>query len=323
MLTRAHDPSLEHPADVLAAAIAMAEQGDPCALAMMTGAEGGAVRAPGALMAVSESGAVAGYVSGGCVDADVAFQARETLKTGRTKTLRYGAGSPFMDIKLPCGGAIEVTLTPNPDIELLSAARDRLEARKPARLNLSLDGLAPCAAGAADWNVGWRGEVFSAAYEPKPALRIAGRGADLIAMARLAEASGITCRVQSPDEDCLAAAESCGVRQLERLTTPTGAMPDNADDPWTAFALMFHDPYWEAPLLMDALAGPAFFVGAVGSSRTQARRREALAAAGLGADEIARVRGPIGLVPSMRDASMLAVSALAEIVAAFHARTPA
>jgi xanthine dehydrogenase accessory factor len=84
---------------------------------------------------------------------------------------------------------------------------------------------------------------------------------------------------------------------------------------------MFHDTNWEAPLLRQALAGPCFYVGAVGSRNTHERRCAALREIGCPEHQITRVRGPVGLIPSMRDASMLAISALAEIVGEFHRRS--
>tara|TARA_R110001606_G_scaffold262838_1_gene411448 strand:+ start:114 stop:380 length:267 start_codon:yes stop_codon:yes gene_type:complete len=83
---------------------------------------------------------------------------------------------------------------------------------------------------------------------------------------------------------------------------------------------MFHDVHWETALLKQALDGPAFFIGAVGSAKTHAKRCESLRQAGTSEHDIKRIRGPIGLVPSMRDASMLAISTLAEIVDAFHSK---
>jgi xanthine dehydrogenase accessory factor len=84
-------------------------------------------------------------------------------------------------------------------------------------------------------------------------------------------------------------------------------------DEHTAVACLFHEHEWEGPLLLNALRGPAFYVGALGSRQTQQRRVEALAALGANAAEIARLKGPIGLFPS-QDPRSLAVSALAEIV---------
>lgn len=308
----------EHAADVMAWATDMLRSGDQCVLAVVTGTEGGAVRAPGALMAVSASGDGAGYVSGGCIDADVVQQAQLALQSGSAQKLRYGAGSPFVDIQLPCGGAIDVLVVPNPEIAILEEAVTALERRDCAALSFGEDG--SIHASRPDAAKGWHSDTFTAQYRPKLRLRIAGRGADVVALANVAGASGISCVVESPDEDCLSAAERSGITETVKLDTPT-AISANRDDASTAFALMFHDPHWEESLLRDALAGDAFYIGAVGSRRTQERRRDALAAAGLAQTDIDRIRGPIGLVPSMRDASMLAVSALAEIVEAFHAET--
>ncbi len=308
----------EHAADVMAWAIDTLRDGQRCALAVVTDTEGGAVRAPGALMAVSSSGDAAGYVSGGCIDADVVQQAQLALQSGSSTKVRYGTGSPFVDIQLPCGGAIDVLLIPDPDLEVLEAAVTALERRTSTALTFEGDGSIQTVQ--PDAPRGWQGEAFTGYYRPKLRLRIAGRGADVVALASVAAASGISCVVESPDEECLSAAERGGITETVKLDTPT-AISANRDDAATAFALMFHDPHWEERLLRDALSGDAFYIGAVGSRRTQERRRDALAAAGLPQSEIDRIRGPIGLVPSMRDASMLAVSALAEIVEAFHAET--
>ncbi len=291
---------LEHPEDVLGQWLDWAASGQT-ALIMVAKTEGGAVRAPGALMAVRSDGARAGYISGGCIDADVALQARQAIEDDTTVNLRYGAGSPFTDLPLPCGGAIEVNIQPSPDRAAIQACRDQLAARQPASLR------AP--------------NGFTAHYQPKLRLRIAGRGADSLALARVAASAGIETTLQLRDGEDVAAARHDGFDNVIALQTPAG-LPSPSDDAWTAFVLMFHDSDWETPLLQQALNGPAFYVGAVGSANTHARRCEALRKAGLPEPQVQRVRGPIGLVPSMRDASMLAISALAEIVEAYHQRPP-
>jgi len=79
---------------------------------------------------------------------------------------------------------------------------------------------------------------------------------------------------------------------------------------------MFHDHDWEGALLKQALGGEAFYIGAMGSERTHASRKDMLGLRGLAANDIARIRGPIGIIPSMRDANLLALSTLAELVKA-------
>jgi xanthine dehydrogenase accessory factor len=305
----------EHAEDVLARLCLWLEAGQSCALVFVTATEGGAVRAPGALLAVSPDSSI-GYISGGCIDADVILQARAACADQRPRELRYGAGSPFVDLPLPCGGAIEVFIAPLLDAETLRAAHQQLVRRQEIELIAQRDGRVELAS--ATGSLAHDDFVFS--YCPKLRLRIAGRGADALALARISHAAGLATHVQLVDEDDLADAQQAGLQSVEQLTTPA-ALAAHLDDPWTAFVLLFHDQEWEIPLLRQALQGPAFYVGAVGSKRTHAIRRRALRAAGCTAQEIDFVRGPIGLVPSLRDASMLAISALAEIVDAFPGKS--
>jgi len=290
----------EHPLDVLSFLGMCATRSLPCALVMLTRTQGGAVRAPGALMAVTQTGQTHGYLSGGCIDADVAHHACAALETGQIKKLRYGKGSPFLDIILPCGGAIELTVFPNPDMAKIEAAIETLKARQPAMLKLD-----PSTNG------------FTAQYRPKLRLRIAGRSADPLALARVSLAAGIETTLWSQDTACLQAASAIKGLHTETLSSPA-SLPETQDDAATAFVLMMHDHDWEPALLRQALTGDAFYIGAVGSPHTHAKRAELLNSSGLDADQIARIKGPIGLVPSLRDASMLAVSTLAEIIEAFH-----
>lgn len=298
-----HHPH-EHPLDVMRFVARNAAQNMPCALIMLTQIEGGAVRAPGALMAVTEAGEVCGYLSGGCIDADIALHALAALKNGTVKPLRYGKGSPFLDITLPCGGGIDLVVHPRPNLVNLQRAIDALDARAPATLCLD------------DHATG-----FTAVYRPKLRLRIAGRSADPLALSRIAIAAGIETELWSPDAACLdAAAPIAGLKTLA-LTSPAN-LPQSDDDAASAFVLMMHDPDWEPPLLAQALTGQAFYIGAVGSPKTHEKRCALLLSQGVPRENIARIHAPIGLVPSLRDASMLAISTLAEIIGIFEALKP-
>ncbi|WP_084542003.1 XdhC family protein [Halomonas cupida] len=302
---------LEHAQDVLGQWLAWRKAG-AVALVVVTATEGGAVRAPGALMAVSTTGESCGYVSGGCIDTDVAHHARQALRSGRFECLRYGNGSSFIDLPLPCGGAIEVCVLPDAEAGVLRACHDRLAARQPVTLTLLPSG---------DLGLGHMAvtNALSFQYTPRLRLRIAGRGADSLALARLAMASDIETELQLCDSVETQSAQRLGVDQITQLTVPS-TLPAMGDDPWTAFLLAFHDVGWEEPLLAQALTGPAFYIGAVGSKTTHARRCETLRASGIAESQIGRIRGPVGLIPSMREASMLAVSILAEIVEAYQCK---
>ena len=135
------------------------------------------------------------------------------------------------------------------------------------------------------------------------------------ALGKLAAAADFSVVIQSPDDVTLDRAAQSNLT-FDRLTTAQ-SLPALADDEWTAFALMFHDQDWEIPLVQQTLEGPAFWLGAVGSHRTHQVRCEALRDAGVSKEGVRRLKGPIGLIPRTRDASMLAVSTLAEIAGCY------
>ena len=84
------------------------ERGEACALVTLTRTAGGAPRPEGAQMLIGEGGALCGFLSGGCVEGDVALHAAQTLADGEPRTLVYGEGSPWPDIRLLCGARIEL-----------------------------------------------------------------------------------------------------------------------------------------------------------------------------------------------------------------------
>lgn len=296
------------PVDVLAFLAGCQARGEACALVVVTNVEGGGIRAPGALMGVAADGRTLGYVSNGCLDADVALQARQAIEAGETRRLRYGQGSPFIDLRLPCGGGVDVLILPDPDPEVVDLAHAALVDRRPIRLSLGAHDIV-----AVDPVNETRRDESAIALSPKPRIRIAGLGAEPLALVRLAVAAEMEVVLQTPDAATAAAALATGAR-VDRLTGWT-ELPPMRDDKRTAVVLMFHDHDWEQEILIQALAGPAFYVGALGSAHTHAVRAAGLRERGIAQADIARIRGPIGLVPGLRDAPLLAVSALAEIVA--------
>lgn len=302
----------EHAQDVLGQLKTWQESDQNCALVIVVETQGGAVRAPGALLAISPDDSI-GYISGGCIDADVIMQARRACVDGAPRRVRYGAGSPFVDLPLPCGGAIIVQIIPSPEPDQISLAHQVLAGRRQLCLALTdASKIRVVENNAEASEVG----ALCFHYAPKLRLRIAGRGADALALAKMSDAAGYETLIQLLDEDDIAAAQSAGIQNLQGLETASDLAPSD-DDPWSAFVLLFHDQDWEIPLLQQALSGPAFYIGAVGSRTTHEKRCAALRAANCSEQEIQRVRGPIGLVPSLRDASFLAISILSEIIEAF------
>ncbi|MEO1014511.1 MAG: XdhC family protein [Pseudomonadota bacterium] len=298
-----------HTRDVLAFLADSAAKELACALAVVDLVDGSSPRARGAMLAVNADRAYCGYVSNGCVDADVALQAMATTVAGRARRVRYGEGSPYKDVQLPCGGAMELLLIPNPDADAIAAAIDAFDSRAALQVSLASDGA---------FIVGDAGEqdtLFTHCYAPPMRIAIVGKGAEALALLRLSRAAGCDVHVYSPDADIIEAAADLSIP-----ATPLRSAADLIDlptDPWSAIALLFHDHDWEAEILARALETDAFYIGAMGSSQTHTRRLDILKSLGVHDNDLSRVRGPIGLFHSARDADALAVSVLAEIFKAF------
>ena len=168
-------------------------------------------------------------------------------------------------------------------------------------------------AATSETRTGWHDAIFNLRLDPPLRVVIAGHGEEVEALTRQAGAWGAVVEVITPDE------RLAGQPGAIPLKTPTSPVPLDLD-PWTALVLLFHDHDWEVPLLTRALPQPHLWIGAMGSRATHARRLVALAEAGVSAELSSRIHGPIGLIPSARDPETLALSVLAEVVAAYGAR---
>ncbi|WP_447757801.1 XdhC family protein [Sphingopyxis fribergensis] len=298
------------PADILRFALARIDEGVETAIVTLAAIEGSSPRAIGAQMAVSADGRHLGSFSGGCIEAAVVAEAVDTLARGRARRVRFGAGSPYLDIRLPCGGGIDLLFHPLADRDAIAELLARHARREGAALRLPMDDTAPGRAHDRA-GTGWQGDDFCVAYAPSLRLIALGQGEELMAMARLAAAYGADITAMSPEPHTLAslAAERFAATEL-RIRTQ---LPVLDSDPWTAILFLFHDRDWEEHLLPHALNAPAFYVGAIGSQRTQRQRLGALEAAGVPAHLRDRLRTAVGLIPATRDPATLALSALAQI----------
>ncbi|MBB3163003.1 XdhC family protein [Rhizobium laguerreae] len=283
--------STDDPAELLRFAIDARCLG-AAALATLVEIRGGAARSLGAHMAVAADGRFCGYVSGGCVEAAVAAEALLAMAQGRDRMVKFGDGSPFFDIVLPCGGGITVAIHVLKDVGALRHVLDRLERRQAAALVysgerqtlISVDPpLRTC----------WTEGNFLTVYRPRTRVVVSGRTIEAQAVARLAEASGYDVIVRGRGEG---AADTI--------------------DPFTAVVLLHHDLDAEAVILEAALHSPVFYIGALGSTRTHRRRVERLTALGFRRDDIDRIKAPIGMFGPTRDATSLALSVLADVAAA-------
>jgi len=147
-------------------------------------------------------------------------------------------------------------------------------------------------------------EVGGQKYSPRkylPSMRVLvfGEGPEAEAMHRLAVAYGAEVNIRP------AATSDEGLARLKC-------------DPWTAIVCLSHDHEWERITLPWALGSKAFYVGAIGGAKACASRIAMLQQANVPSRDIARLKAPIGLFPSARHPAALALSAFAEITAAYE-----
>lgn len=281
-------------AEILRFAAGALKAGMAAALVTLVAIRGGSSRPLGAQMAVREDGFYCGFVSGGCVEAAAAFEALDVITSGEDRMVKYGEGSPYFDIVLPCGGGITLSVHKLRDASPLLAVLNAMEQRQPAGLRYTPQAQtlesAPAAA-----KTGWRDDYFDVSYRPCARVIVYGRSVEAEVTANVARAAGYD--VQTSD----------------------GFDPRNTFalmDADTAVILLYHDLNRELPVLQAALAANPFYIGALGSKRTHGERMRRLSELGWSEQEIARIKAPIGIFPKARDAHSLALSVLADVAAA-------
>jgi len=288
--------------------------GRPAALATIIGLEGGGPRPLGTQMVIAE-GVLSGFLSGGCLEGDVAGHAAACLEDGQPRQLVYGAGSPWPDIRLLCGARIDVMVekipADDPAVGRLLALRD---ARRPC-LWIS-DGLRRLCAPLEERPAPWQG-AFVRAFDPVTRLIVLGADPTALAIAQLGAQAGFEttlARPKGPEEG----PPLPGVAYLRE--SPAEALRQVGLDPWTAVAVATHEAETDHAALTVALPSEAFYVGALGARRRAADRMAWLRAAGVAERAIARLRTPIGLEIGGKAPWEVAISVLAEIIAAVHSR---
>ncbi|MHA7819752.1 MAG: XdhC family protein [Erythrobacter sp.] len=290
-------------------------RGQRSVLVTVCAVEGSSMRNPGTLMGVAEDGSFAGSLSGGCIENAVVAEALDVLKEGAARFVRFGTGSKYLDIKLPCGGGLDLHFCPLEDNGIAAGCLGTSQTRTPFSIEVRPGGVRHVPA--------WQAPRFDPAsgegafgYWPDPRLQIIGHGTGVEALARLARTMGCQTDVLTPDERIVASLEeqSIGARRLER-TDQTDLLEG---DMWTATIFLFHDHDWEIDLMQSALELPHFYIGAMGGRRAHAFRSEALQERGVSEAQIATIRAPIGLFHSSRDPQTLALSTLGEVVRAYE-----
>ncbi len=307
------------------------------ATATVVATERSAPRQPGAVLAVSERGEMAGSVTGGCVEPAVYEEAQEVLAGGAPRLRTYGiADEEAFEVGLPCGGTVHVfvdALAP----ELVAPLAEAVQEERPAALVVDVAGEAAGrkrlvladADGEGDVERAAREllargesalvraegrEVFVSAFPPRPRMYVFGAVDHAAAVATVGRFLGYRVTV------CDARAKFATRERFPDVDELVVEWPDRflahaPVDERTAICVLTHDHKFDVPALQVALRTPARYIGAMGARRTNAARAERLRAEGVSEQELERIHAPIGLDIGSRTPEEVAVAIAAEIVA--------
>ncbi len=315
------------------------------ALATVIRTWGSSPRPVGSQLVVDSQGRFEGSVSGGCVEAAVIGAALEILGGARARELQFGVSDEdAWRVGLPCGGRITVYVEPVEDgrpvseaqlkrslldvlvacevdgravalvLDLATGARASLAGPAPTDLTPETSELVQAAATRGQSVLIENGSERVFVHVSSPRLRLVVVGAVHIAqsLARMAAVLDFELVIVDPRLG-FASAERFPELTLDHRF-PEEALPALDLDARTAVVTLTHESRLDDPALIEALRSPAFYVGALGSRRTQERRRERLRAAGLSEAQVARLHGPVGLSIGALTPAEIATSILAQII---------
>ena len=291
----------------------------------------------GGQMVIAADGQFQGSVSGGCVEGEVITEALELLAAGGVRVLAYGvADDTAWQVGLPCGGQIKIlieTLTGMDGAAFLERASAARTARQGliVRTRLS-DGarqvfdrssrIADEAlarrffTGKSALEPGPDGDVFVHALVPPPRVLIIGATHIGQILAELSRLAGYEAVVVDPRTAFAAQNRFPGVTLVTQW--PEDALPKLGLDPYTVVAALAHVGHIDDQALKLAVASECAYIGALGSKRNHAKRTERLLAAGITAEQLARIKCPIGLDIGASTPPEIAVSVMAEIIKALR-----
>jgi xanthine dehydrogenase accessory factor len=278
---------------------------------------GSAPRPVGSLVAIRDDGLVTGSVSGGCIEDDLVDKVRgRAIALALPQRVKYGVtAEDAFRFGLPCGGTLELVLEPlGPQSQLVPLLERVLAGRQTVR---RLD----MASGAVRLEDGDGRDVLRATdselvsvHGPRLRLLVIGAGQLTHYVAQMALACDYSVTICDPREEY---ADGWLVPGTELVRT----MPDDTviamkPDRNTAIIALTHDPKLDDLALMEALRSDAFYVGAIGSQKNQAARKQRLLEFGVSAEQMTRLHGPVGLKNGARTPPEIAVSIMAELTAA-------
>jgi xanthine dehydrogenase accessory factor len=287
---------------------------------------GSSPRPVGSIMALCEDGSVVGSVSGGCIEDDLIYQFTQAYSGSTQETKHIPSGPPSF-IKygisadeahrfgLPCGGTLELLLEFDPDPTSLAELVTALDAGQLMQRTVQLaNGSAALAPATAPQDLSLSATALVNTFGPEYRMLLIGAGQLTEYLATMALFSGFAVTVCDPREEYRGA-----------WSVPNAkVVADMPDDVVTAFkpdrrscvVALTHDPKLDDLALLEALKTDAFYVGAIGSRRNNAARHQRMVEhLEQTADDLARLRGPIGIYIGSKTPPEIAVSVMAEILA--------
>ena len=304
-------------------ALAWHRAGKGAVLATVIETWGSAPRRVGSQLAISGEGEIEGSVSGGCVEGAVVVEAMEALEQGAARELEFGVSDQdAFAVGLACGGTIRVLVEPVGSVlpeDVLAQLVAHREAREPVAYVVDLEAKARHLTQSGHDHAfrmdrsGFLENTRTFVAIHNPPLRLIVVGAVHIAQALVPMA-----RIAGYDPTLIDPREAFGSDTRFPGETILHDWPDEAIvklglDARTALVLLTHDPKLDDPALEQALRANCFYIGALGSTRTHAKRVERLSAAGFSEHEIGQIHGPIGLDIGASGPAEIAVSILAEM----------
>jgi xanthine dehydrogenase accessory factor len=286
---------------------------------------GSSPRPVGSMMALRNDGRVVGSVSGGCIEDDLIHRYTTAyggpgLPEGTPEVIRYGISADDAHrFGLPCGGTLELILEFNPAVEPLRQLLARLDAGQLVRRHLALaNGAASLEHTTTPAQFSFDGQRMVNTLGPGYRMLLIGAGALAEYLATMALFNGFKVAVCDPRPEHMATWSVAGVEHLKGM--PDDMVRAYSADLRTCIIAVSHDPKLDDLALLEALHSPAFYIGAIGSRRNSQLRRERLIEHfGESEQSLGRLHGPIGIYIGSKTPAEIAVSVMAEVLAAKNA----
>ncbi len=305
--------------EVLRTADEWRRSGRKVALGTIVKTWGSAPRPIGAMVAVRDDGQVVGSVSGGCVEDDLVDKVKAKLVSWtRPEIFTYGVtNEEATRWGLPCGGTLQLVMEPLSEASGIEELLKKIGSQQLVRRRLDMEsGRATLEPGRWQDVLEFEGRVLSTVHGPRWRLVLIGAGQLTRYLAEMARMLDYHVVVVDPREEYAAGWDAAAVPINRGM--PDDVVRELELDGHSALVALTHDPKLDDLALMEALKSAAFYVGAIGSKKNNDARRVRLREFDLSDEEIARLRGPVGLYIGSKTPPEIAVAILAEMTAVRH-----